>query len=50
MISKMEEKWKETMTPRNLCLGEPQERVPKPKPKPARAAWRIIRSLKGRQR
>ena len=39
MVLQMEEKWKETMTPRNLCLVEPQEQAHKPKPKPARAAW-----------
>ena len=39
MVSQMEEKWKEAMTPNNLCLVEPQERAPKPKPKAARAAW-----------
>ena len=38
MASKMEEAWKETMTPKNLGLVE-VERTPKPKPKPARAAW-----------
>ena len=27
------------MTPKNLSLVEPQEMAPKPKPKPARAAW-----------
>ena len=36
--SKMDEAWKETMTPKNLGLIE-VERTPKPKPKPARAAW-----------
>ena len=35
--SKMDEAWKETMTPKNLGLIE-VERTPKPKPKPARAA------------
>ena len=39
MVSKMEEKWKEIMTPKNLGLVEPQERASNPKPKPARAAW-----------
>ena len=38
MVSKMEEELKEVMTPKNLCLVEPQEMAPKPKPKPARAA------------
>ena len=39
MVSQMEERWKEAMTPKSLRLVEPQERAPKPKPKPARAAW-----------
>ena len=39
MVSQMDEKWKEAMTPKTLCLVEPQERAPKHKPKPARAAW-----------
>ena len=39
MVSQMEEKWKEAMTPRCLNLMKPQERVFKPQPKPARAAW-----------
>ena len=39
MVSQMEEKWKEAMTPKTLCLVEPQERAAKPKQKPARAAW-----------
>ena len=34
----MEETWKETMTPKNLGLTE-VKRAPKPKPRPARAAW-----------
>ena len=38
MASKMEETWKKTMTPKNLGLVE-VERAPKPKPRPARAAW-----------
>ena len=38
MASKIEEAWKETMTPKNLGLVE-VERAPKPKPRPARAAW-----------
>ena len=38
MASKMEEAWKETMTPKNLGLVE-VERAPKPEPRPARAAW-----------
>ena len=37
MASKMEEAWKETMTPKNLGLVE-VERAPKPKPTPAMAA------------
>ena len=36
--SKMEETWKETMTPKKLGLVE-VEMAPKPKPRPARAAW-----------
>ena len=39
MASQMEERWKEAMTPKTLCLVKPQELAPKPKPKPARAAW-----------
>ena len=39
MVYQMEERWKEAMTPKNLSLVEPQERAPKPKPKPSRAAW-----------
>ena len=38
MASKMEDTWKETMTPKNLGLVE-VERAPKPKPRTARAAW-----------
>ena len=38
MAPKMEEAWKETMTPKNLGLVE-VERTPKPKPKPATPAW-----------
>ena len=37
MASKIEEAWKESMTPKNLRLVK-MERTPKPKPKPARAA------------
>ena len=37
MASKIEEAWKETMTPKNLGLVE-VEMAPKPKPTPARAA------------
>ena len=36
--SKMEEGWKETMTPKNLRLIE-KESVPKPQARPVRKAW-----------
>ena len=39
MVSHMEERWKEAMTPRRLNLLKPQEIVFNPQPKPARAAW-----------
>ena len=38
MASKMDEAWKETMTPKNLGLAEVL-RAPKQKPRLARAAW-----------
>ena len=36
--SKMEQVWKETMTPKRLVVVE-EGRKPKPKPKPVRKAW-----------
>ena len=47
MVSKMNEKWKETMTLKNLCLVEPKERAPKPMPEPARAAWEEYKEAEG---
>ena len=49
MVSQMEERWKEAMTPKSLCLVEPQERAPNLSRSQQGLLGRSIKRLKGRQ-